>query len=52
MQGVSKKTSQWYSKCQYVASVTKIFTLKGVPTFIAQHLEQWIVYMPLSATFS
>jgi hypothetical protein len=32
MQGVSKRASQWYSKCYHVASATKTFTLKGVQT--------------------
>jgi hypothetical protein len=32
IQGVSKRTLQWYSKCYSVASVTKTFTLKGVQT--------------------
>jgi hypothetical protein len=31
-QGVSKITLQWYSKCYWVANVTKTFTLKGVRT--------------------
>jgi hypothetical protein len=27
---VSKRDLQWYSKCYYVTSVAKMFTLKGV----------------------
>jgi hypothetical protein len=32
MQGVSKRALQWYSNCYCVASITKIFTPKGVQT--------------------
>jgi hypothetical protein len=32
IQGVSKRTTQWYSECYCVASATKAFTLKGVQT--------------------
>jgi protein-L-isoaspartate O-methyltransferase len=34
LQVVSKSTAQWYSKCHCVASVTKMFTLKGVHTIL------------------
>jgi hypothetical protein len=33
MYGVSIRALQWHSKCCYVASVTKTFTLKGYPPF-------------------
>jgi hypothetical protein len=29
IQDVPKRALQWYSKCYYVVSVTKTFTLKG-----------------------
>jgi hypothetical protein len=32
IQSVSKWTLQWYSKCYFVASVTKTFTFKGTQT--------------------
>jgi hypothetical protein len=42
MQGVSKRALQWYSKCYSLASVTKVFTLKGVQTI--HHLRCWCIY--------
>jgi hypothetical protein len=42
MQDFPKRAVQWYSEYYGVASVTKMFTLKGVQTII-QHLERWIV---------
>jgi hypothetical protein len=30
--GVSKRALQWFSKCYFLASVKKTFTLKGVQT--------------------
>jgi hypothetical protein len=48
LHGVSKRTLQWYSKCCFLASVTKTFTLKGVQT-IVQQLESinWIIMLLL-----
>jgi hypothetical protein len=46
MQGVSRRSLEWYSECYCVVSVTKTFTLKGVQTLNVlvtlathQHLE-------------
>jgi hypothetical protein len=47
MQGVSKRASQWYSKCYCVANVTKMFTLKRVQTLYGG-VEGWIVCTPSS----
>jgi hypothetical protein len=47
MQGVSKRDLQQYSKCYCVASVTKMFSLKGVQAGV----ERWIVCTPLSINF-
>jgi hypothetical protein len=51
IQGVSKRTLQWYSKCCCVASVTKMFTRKVCKLAVVQHLERWIVCTPLSINF-
>jgi hypothetical protein len=39
VQGVLKRALQWYTKCYYVASVTKTFTPKGVQTIL--HSRCW-----------
>jgi hypothetical protein len=46
MQGVSKITLQWHSKCYGVESVTKIFALKGVKTI---HRSPLIVHLSVNA---
>jgi hypothetical protein len=45
--GVSKRALQWYSKCCYVASVTRIFPLKGV-----QSIVQDVEHLPHSNTWN
>jgi hypothetical protein len=39
--GVSKRTLQWHSKCCCVASVTKMFTIKGVQTTHRSRRNTW-----------
>jgi hypothetical protein len=48
MQGVSKRALKWYSICYCLASVTKRLYLKAYKLSIVQHLQRWIVCMPLS----